>query len=122
VLLGVSLGVSIAAAAPPVAPTASRAEIERWFRSLPNSSVINAVPRAWQYSFTAANGRALETLSVALVRDGYEIVALEEGRVPTLLMAKIELHSPSTLVQRAKDLQRAAGGYGARYTGVGFKE
>jgi hypothetical protein len=110
---------AIAAGAPPVSPTASRAEIERWFRTAPNSSVVNAAPRAWQYSFAAADGRALETLSVALVRDGYEIVALEGGRTPTLLVAKVELHSPSTLLQRSKELQHLARRYGARYTGAG---
>jgi hypothetical protein len=120
VLAGALLGAAVAAAA--VSPTASRAELERWFRSRPNSQVVMAVPRDWQYSFAAADGRALEALSVALVRDGYVIVALEDGRRPTLLMGKLELHSPSTLLQRNKELQQMARRHGARYVGAVLRD
>lgn len=122
VLAGALLGAAVAAAAPPVSPTASRAELERWFRSRPNSRVVMAEPRDWQYSFAAADGRALEALSVALVRDGYAIVALEGGRTPTLLMGKVELHSPLTLLQRNKELQQMARRHGARYVRAVLKD
>jgi hypothetical protein len=122
VLAGVLLGTAIAAGVPPVSSTASRAEIERWFRSVPNSGVVLAAPRDWLYSFAAADGRALEALSVALVRDGYAIVALEGGSMPTLLVAKAELHSPLTLLQRNKELQQLARRNGARYAGAGLND
>jgi hypothetical protein len=122
VLAGVLLGTAIAAGAPPVSPTASRAELERWFRSVQNSHVVMAAQHDWQYSFAAADGRALEALSVALVRDGYAIVALEGGSTPMLRMAKVELHSPSTLLQRNKELQQIARRHGARYAGVVLKD
>jgi hypothetical protein len=122
VLAGVLLGTGIAAGAPPVSSTASRAEIERWFRSVPNTGVVMAAPRDWLYSFAAADGRALEALSAALVRDGYAIVRLEGGPTPTLLVAKVELHSPLTLMRRNRELQQLALRHGARYTGAGLND
>jgi hypothetical protein len=109
-------GVLLAAAsvAAPLAPTASRPEIKRWFAAV---NVEAAAQQRWTYSFAAADGRMLEALSVALVRDGYEIVTLAGGAAPTLLMAKAELHSPTTLVQRNHALREMASRYGARYEG-----
>lgn len=103
-----------ASVAAPLPPTASRPEIKRWFAT---AQVDAAAPQRWVYSFAAADGRMLEALSVALVRDGYEIVTLVGGASPTLLMAKAELHSPATLVQRNQSLRQIASRYGARYDG-----
>jgi len=122
VLVGALLGTAIAVGAPLVPSTASRAEIERWFRSMPNSREVMAAPHDWRYSFAAADSRALEALSVALVRDGYVIVMLEGGPAPMLLMAKVDLHSPLTLVQRNRELQHLARGYGVHYAGAGLND
>ena len=111
-LVGIFL--AAAAAAAPISPSASRAEIRRWFAA---ANVDAAAAQRWAYSFGAADGRALEALSVALVRDGYEIVTLAGGAAPTLLMAKAELHSPATLAERSQSLRRMASRYGARYDG-----
>jgi hypothetical protein len=75
-------GILLAAAsvAAPLAPTASRPEIRRWFAAV---NVDAAAPQRWTYSFAAADGRMLEALSVALVRDGYEIVTLAGGAALT---------------------------------------
>ena len=59
---------------------------------------------------------------MALVRDGYEIVMLEGGATPTLLMTKVDLHSPLTLLQRNAELQRIAPQARARYAGVALKD
>ena len=122
VLVGVVLATAIAADPLSVSPTASRAEILWWFDSVPNSHVVMAAPHTWQYSFVASDGRALEALSVALVRDGYEIVMLEGGATPTLLMARVELHSPLTLWQRNQELRQTARRHGAGYAGVALKD
>jgi len=74
-------------------------------------------PHDWQYSFVASDGRALEALSEALVRDGYRIVTLEGGAMPTLRMAKVELHSPLTLAQRNQSLYAIARSHAAEYAG-----
>lgn len=76
-----------------------------------------ASPHDWRYSFIASNGRALEALSEALVRDGYRIVTLEGGATPTLRVAKMELHSPLTLVKRNQSLDKIARSYAAAYAG-----
>jgi hypothetical protein len=115
VIAGLLLAMGAAAPAAALPPTASRAELQRWFDSIPNGRVVMASPHDWQYSFAASNGRALEALSEALVRDGYRIVTLEGGATPTLRMAKLELHSPLTLVQRNQSLDRIARSYGAAY-------
>jgi len=115
ILAGVLLAITAVAPATALPPTASRAELQRWFDSIPNSRVVMASPHDWQYSFVASNGRALEALSEALVRDGYRIVTLEGGVTPTLRMAKAELHSPLTLVKRNQSLSKIARSYGAAY-------
>jgi hypothetical protein len=117
VLAGLLLATGAAAPAGALPPTASRAELQRWFDSIPDGRVVMATPHDWQYSFVASNGRALEALSEALVRDGYRIVTLEGGATPTLRMAKIELHSPLTLVKRNQSLSKIARSYGAAYEG-----
>ncbi len=96
-------------------PTASLADVQRWVYSMPNARTVMTLPHDWQYTFVAADGRALEALSVALVRDGYRIVTLDGGATPTLRMAKVELHSPLTLVKRNDALEKTARGYGAAY-------
>jgi hypothetical protein len=112
-------GVLLASVAAGGSATASRAEIERWFVTLhAERSIDLAVPQRWEYSFAAADGRALEALSVALVRDGYQIVALAARDAPTLRMAKAEVHSPLTLAQRNQALQQTAHKFHARYIGV----
>ena len=118
-LAGVLLAVAVVAAAAGSPATASRAEIERWFGTLrAQSSLDVTAPQRWVYSFVAADGRALEALSVALVRDGYQIVMLEGRSTPTLRMSKTELHSPLALARRNQVLQQIARKYNARYLGV----
>jgi hypothetical protein len=116
VLAGLWLAMGAVAPAAALPPTVSRAELQRWFDSIPDSRVVMATPHDWQYSFVAPNGRALEALSAALVRDGYRIVTLEGGATPTLRTAKIELHSPLTLVKRNQSLDEIARSYGAVYS------
>jgi hypothetical protein len=96
---------------------ATRAEIERWFGTL-RSAHDMAAPQRWEYSFVAADGRALEALSLALVRDGYEIRSLDAKAGPALRVTKTELHSPLTLAQRNQALQQTARQHHARYVGV----
>lgn len=96
---------------------ASRKQIERWFESL-RAAHDMAAPQRWEYSFVAADGRALEALSLALVRDGYRIRTLEASAGPALRVTKTELHSPLTLAQRNQALQQTAREHHARYVGV----
>ena len=51
------------------------------------------------------------------MRDGYRIVTLEGGAMPTLRMAKVELHSTLTLVKRNEFLEKTARSYHASYDG-----
>ena len=81
-----------------------------------------AAPKRWLYSFATSDGRALEALSVALVRDGYEIVTLEDRAMPTLTVARDELHSPSTLLERNAELGKRARTHGARYVGAALAD
>ena len=111
------LAIGQAASAAPLLPAASLAEVQRWFESIPNARVVMASPHDWQYSFLAPNGRALEALSEVLVRDGYRVVTLESGAMPTLRMAKVELHSALTLVKRSEFLDKTARSYHASYDG-----
>jgi len=97
--------------------SASRAEVERWFGSL-RATRDMAAPQRWEYSFVAADGHALELLSVALVRDGYEIAKLDANAGPSLRMTKTELLSPLTLEQRNQALRETARKHQARYVGV----
>jgi hypothetical protein len=115
VLAGFLLAIGGVAPAAGLPPTASHAELQRWFDSIPNGRVVMASPHDWQYSFVASNGRSLEALSEALVHDGYRIVTLEGAPTPRLRMAKVELHSPVTLLRRNESLARIARSYGAGY-------
>jgi hypothetical protein len=115
VLAGLWLAMGAAAPAAALPPSASRAELQRWFDSIPGGRVVMASPHDWQYSFVASNTRGLEALSEALVREGYRIVTLEGGATPTLRMAKAELHSPLTLAKRNQSLDKIARSYGAAY-------
>jgi len=118
-LLAGLLLATTAAAAAGIGANASRAEIERWFGTLRTDHRVDlGVPQRWEYSFAAADGRALEALSVALVSSGYEIVTLEARDAPTLRVARTELHSPPTLTQRNQALQLTARKLHARYVGV----
>ncbi len=104
-----------AAAAVPISATASRADIERWFAAAQRDRLDLVTPKRWAYSFAASDGRAIEALSLALVHEGYQIVRLESGATSTLLVAKVEPHSPRTLLRRNQSLREQARGYGARY-------
>jgi hypothetical protein len=119
VLAGVLVVAAVAASAGGGDATASRAQLERWFRVLGTDRALDlATPRRWEYSFVAADGRSLEALSVALVRDGYQIERLEVGPMPTLRMARRELHTPLTLLRRNETLRQVALENRARYVGV----
>jgi hypothetical protein len=113
----VLLGATAAAAPPP--PDASRAELSRWLVELRDAGRAVAAPQRWQYSFVAADGRALERLSVALVGAGYEIVALTAaGPSAELRVARSELHTPRTLERRNGELEALARAQGVRYLGI----
>jgi hypothetical protein len=79
-------------------------------------------PLDWQYSFSDADGRKLEALSLQLVRDGYRILALQPSAVAGTLqlrVARVELHTPATLERRNSDLQVLARTHGvSSYDGV----
>ena len=116
-LVGLLLALGATAPAAALPPTASLAELQRWFDSIPNGRLVMASSHDWQYSFGSPNGRALEALSQALVREGYRIVTLEGGAAPTLRMAKVELHSPLTVVKRNQALDKMARSFGVAYEG-----
>jgi Regulator of ribonuclease activity B len=100
-------------------PTASRGELTRWLKELRASGRVDVdAPLEWHYAFTARDGRPLEALSVALVGEGYRIVALEssQGRA-TLRVSKLELHTPATLERRNAQLAGLARSQGADYVG-----
>ena len=107
-LAGALLAMAAASAADPIAATASRADIERWFAAARQQQLDWATPKRWAYSFSASDGRSLEALSLVLVRDGYRIVRLAGGPKSALLMDKVEPHSPRTLVQRNQWLRDKA--------------
>jgi hypothetical protein len=117
-LVALAATVTSAAAFP---PTASRAELQRWFVATQSSRAADlGVPQRWEFDFVAADSRSLEGLSAELVRRGYTIAALEDGPTPLLRVTKVELHSPVTLVELNKALQSAARTHGARYLSFGL--
>lgn len=112
------LAAGVAAAAPPP-PGASRAQLTRWLGELRDTGADVAAPLRWQYAFAAADGRALERLSIALVAQGYEIVVLDaEGGSAELRVARSELHTPRTLERRDGELAALARSHGVRYSGL----
>jgi Regulator of ribonuclease activity B len=114
----------LAGAAPtPPGPEPTRAELRHWFGELRAGGAIEpGAPLDWDYSFSAEDGRKLEVLAQTLVAAGYRIVTLQS--TPTglslLRVAKVELHTPTTLERRSAELRalaRAAQG-GVSYAGV----
>jgi len=121
-LAGLALAAALAWGAPPGAPAATRAELERWFVELRADRALAVdAPLRWVYSFTAMDGRSLEALSLALVAEGYAIARLGRAAhdaAAVLDVARLELHTPLTLERRQRGLNALAERHGARYAGV----
>jgi hypothetical protein len=99
------------AGAAPLGPEPTRAEVRHWFGELRAGGAVDiGAPLAWEYAFAAADGRKLEALSQMLVASGYRIVTLQSA--PTglsqLRVAKVELHTPTTLERRSAELRALA--------------
>ena len=116
-LLFVSLALlSLATDVGALSPSASLSDLQRWFAATQRSHEVDlGLPQRWVYSFTAPDTRALEALSAELVRREYRIAGLAGGERATLRVTKVELHSPSTLVQQNAMLHDLARRHGARY-------
>jgi hypothetical protein len=116
-----SLFATVATIAAPQGPTATVAELQEWFAELRSHADV-AVPLPWEYSFSDADSHRLEALSLALVEQGYRILALQRsapGASARLSVAKLELHSPMTLQRRNRELLALARRHGvAVYDGV----
>jgi hypothetical protein len=111
------------AGAAPHGAAASRADLQRWLAGLRASGAADvAAPLPWEYVFSDADGRKLEALSIALVRDGYRIASLRDagpGRGSELRVVKVELHSAASLARRNRELSAMARAHGvAAYEGV----
>jgi hypothetical protein len=86
---------------------------------LRDSGTDIAGPRRWQYAFVAADGRALERLSMTLVATGYEIVVLRtQNGSAELRVARTELHTPGTLERRSDELDDLARSHQVSYAGI----
>lgn len=115
-------GPSAGAAPPPPGPEATRTELRHWFAQLRDGGAIDVrAPLAWEYTFSAVDGRKLEALAPTLVASGYRIVSLQSTAtgLAQLRVAKVELHTPLTLERRNAELRVLAGAEGAvSYGGV----
>jgi hypothetical protein len=111
------------ASAAPHGASVSRADLQRWLGELAASGAADiATPLPWVYVFSESDGRRLEALSIALVHDGYRIVALrgpESGRAGELRVTKLELHNATSLARRNRELAALARAHGiGSYDGV----
>jgi hypothetical protein len=111
------------ASAAPHGASLSRVDLQRWLGELAASDAVDvARPLPWVYVFSESDGRRLEALSIALVRDGYRIVALrgpEAGRAGELRVTKVELHNATSLARRNRELAALARAHGiGSYDGV----
>jgi hypothetical protein len=110
-----AVAVGAGASAEPIRAAASRKDIDRWFAA--RAHIDFSRQQHWGFSFFAADGRELEALSVALVREGYAIAALEGGSASKLIVVKTELNSPGSIEERGRSLGELARRHGARYVG-----
>jgi hypothetical protein len=105
------------ATAAPHGVAASRADLQRWLTELAATGAADvSAPLPWEYVFSDVDGRKLEALSIALVRDGYRIASLHGTE---LRVVKVELHSATSLARRNRELDAMAHARGvAVYGGV----
>jgi 7-keto-8-aminopelargonate synthetase-like enzyme len=127
-----ALAVALAAAAALVAAIAhaehfdaalTRLQLEQRFAELRAKKTLRLdKPVRWEYSFSSADGRALEALSTTLVAESYKIVSLRPPRggesASTLHVMRVEQHTPQSLEQRSEELKRRAAEQGVSYDGV----
>jgi hypothetical protein len=99
-----AVAVGAGAAAEPIRAAASRKDIDRWFAA--RAHIDFSRQQRWAFSF-----------SVALVREGYAIAALEGGSAPKLTVVKTELNSPGRIEERGRSLGELARRRGATYVG-----
>jgi regulator of ribonuclease activity B len=96
----------------------SRDELQQRFAALRAASLPVDAPLEWEFVFAGTDARALEALSVRLVKDGYRIVGLRgAAEAAALRVARIEQHTPLTLERRNGELRGAA----SRYAGVSYE-
>jgi hypothetical protein len=101
----------------------TRAQLEQRFAELRAAKTLRVDRRLrWEYRFTSADVRALESLSLLLVADHYEIATLLPPRAgetaAVLRMVRVEQHTPASLEQRSAELRRRAAAQGVTYDGV----
>ncbi|HEX5049312.1 MAG TPA: ribonuclease E inhibitor RraB [Gammaproteobacteria bacterium] len=101
----------------------TRLQLEQRFAELRAKKTLRVdKPLRWEYSFSSADGQALEALSVMLVAEDYKIVSLRPPRggeaASTLHVMRVEQHTPQSLEQRSAELKQRAADQGVTYDGV----
>lgn len=110
---------ALGSAAEPLGASLSRNELQQRFNEWRTTGSVRIdAPLEWSYLFSSGDARALESLSLRLVEDGYRIAALHSAPTSSseLRVARVEQHTPTSLARRNGELAALA----RRYSDVAY--